>query len=282
MALAGLILTTVIAPTSAHEFWLWPDRYVVGVGDQASATIRIGQDFKGNSYRYNPNDFERFASFLGTGELQPVEGELGDRPAFSDNVEQEGLLVLVHQTDLERLSYAEFEKFESFAMMEGADQVIAQHRARSLPESDFEEVYRRFAKSYIQIGHGRGADRPVGMELELTARTNPYTADGSEMEFHLTHKGASKPDTQVTVWSRKRGSKPEDGNLAKGKRQLFKTDENGLVSIPTQSGFEYLASAVLIVEPGPEELEQRPDAVWYSLWASATWMAPSAEGDLGQ
>ncbi|MEN0087325.1 MAG: DUF4198 domain-containing protein [Pseudomonadota bacterium] len=256
----------------AHEFWLWPEQYVVASGEPAQATIRVGQDFKGNSYSYKPKDFDRFDLLVGGG-VVPVAGQLGDRPAMNVPDTRDGLLIGIHQSDLERLTYKEFEKFASFARMEGEDEVIAQHQGRSLPDANFEEVYRRFAKTYIKVGAGAGADQPVGMALELVALTNPYAADTDDMQFQLLRDGQPEIDAQVAVWSRAFGAKDDAGNVPEGDRVLFRTDAAGQVSIPTIEGREYLASAVLIEEPGADQLAERPDAVWYSLWASATWLA---------
>lgn len=277
-SLVALVASTALpmGAANAHEFWLQPEQYVVAPGDAAQATIRVGQDFKGNSYSFNPNDFERF-ELLTAGELTPVAGKLGDRPALNVDDPAEGLLIGVHQSDLERLTYKEFEKFAAFARMEGEDEVIEAHRARDLPASGFEEVYRRFAKTYLKIGDvsldDGGQDKPVGMALELVALANPYEAGRADVPFQLLRDGEPEADAQVAVWSRVFGATDEAGNVPEGERVLLRTDSDGRVVIPTVAGREYLASAVLIEEPGAEELAERADAVWYSLWASATWLA---------
>lgn len=254
----------------AHEFWLQPEQYVVTAGEAAQATIRVGEDFKGSSYSYNPNEFDRF-DLLSNGEVTPLAGTLGDRPAMNVPQALDGLLIGIHQSDLERLTYGEFEKFAAFARLEGEDEAIDAHRARGLPEANFEEVYRRFAKTYIKVGDGQGADQPVGMALELVALDNPYEV--GDVTFELLRDGAPEPGAQVAVWSREFGAKDEAGTVPKGERVLLRTDTSGKVSIPTVAGREYLASAVLIEAPGDEQLAERPNAVWYSLWASATWLA---------
>ncbi|MEO0496579.1 MAG: DUF4198 domain-containing protein [Pseudomonadota bacterium] len=274
--IAALVLSALFPATirsaNAHEFWLQPEQYVVAAGEAAQATIRVGEDFKGNSYSYNPNDFERF-DLLVEGELTPLAGQLGDRPAMNVPNPSDGLLVGIHQSDLERLTYREFEKFEAFARLEGQDEVIEAHKARGLAESGFEEVYRRFAKTYVKVGDGAGADQAVGMALELVALTNPYQSGTRDVSFQLLRDGKPEANAQVAVWSREFGAADDAGNTLKGERVLLRTDEVGRVSIPTIAGREYLASAVLIEEPGPEQLAERANAVWYSLWASATWLA---------
>ncbi|MEO0636838.1 MAG: DUF4198 domain-containing protein [Pseudomonadota bacterium] len=255
----------------AHEFWLWPESYEIDPGQAATATIRVGEHFKGNSYTYNPRDFERF-DVLMAGEMSPVSGQLGDRPAMRVPDAEPGLLIGIHQSDLDRLTYSDFEKFKTFARLEGEDAAIDAHTMRGLPESGFEEVYRRFAKTYLSVGTGEGMDRPVGMAFELVALTNPYT-DKGDMRFQLLRDGKPDANAQVAVWSRELGAATEAGSPTKGDRVLFRTDDMGEVAIPTVKGREYLASAVRILQPGPAELAARPDAVWYSLWASATWLA---------
>ena len=266
----GLFLITVVLNSlflslrsaAAHEFWISPEKYSVAEGENIVAALRVGENFIGNSYSYNPSDFDRF-DVLDAGELKPVEGTLGDRPAMNVALPGEGLAVAVHQSDLERLTYSDFKKFEAFATNQDQTAAIEQHKARGLPDEGFLEVYRRFAKSYIQRGRGLGADKKVGMELELVARSNPYTDNGEEVSFELFYKGELRPNTQIVVFN-----KPDP--LTDAVRSTYRTDESGYVSIPKREGGIFLISAVLLVEPD-EKMAAETGAVWYSLWASATY-----------
>ena len=69
----------------------------------------------------------------------------------------EGLLTLIHVTTDSRISWDEWEKFESFVRHKDAAWVLDEHRARGLPETGIKENYSRYAKSLVAIGDGDGA-----------------------------------------------------------------------------------------------------------------------------
>ena len=82
------------------------------------------------------------------------------------------------------------------------------HLARGLPEVGFVESYRRFAKSLIAVGSGVGQDRPVGLEIEIVALSNPYADDLSEgMAVQVLLNAAPRAYVQVEVFSRPAGTK---------------------------------------------------------------------------
>jgi len=156
------VLTLMTGPVVSHEFWISPKTYVIENGAEMQADIRVGENFRGSAYSYNPKRFERFDLVMGDTSAS-VEGRLGDTPALSASATQDGLAIIVHETTDSVLTYKEWAKFEKFAKHKDFLPVLDDHIARDLPQDRFSERYRRFAKSLIAVGNGAGADREIGL-----------------------------------------------------------------------------------------------------------------------
>lgn len=263
----GVVLgvVTTVSPASAHEFWLDALDYTLETEQKLMVDIRVGQDFKGNKYSFNPNQFYDF-SITDKGGKSPVEGRIGDRPAVSVIPPNDGLLVLNHFSTSQLLTYEDDGKFESFIRNKGLDWVLEEHAKRGLPIYDFGEGYTRFAKSLIAVGDGEGADTHTGMPFELVALQNPYTDDISNgLPVRLLWGTDAIANIQIDIFQR-------SANKTNIVRTHTVTDETGTAIIPIVSGDIYLINAVHMIIPSDEDIE-RTGAVWHSLWASMTFQA---------
>lgn len=250
-------------PVLAHEFWLDAIDYTVEAGHDLQVEIKVGQDFKGNTYSFNPNLFYDFSVTDSSGK-HPIEGRIGDSPAVSMVPANSGLLVLNHFSTSQLLTYKDDGKFEDFVESKGLDWVLDAHAERGLPKFGFGEGYTRFAKSLIAVGDGAGRDGLTGMPIELVALKNPYTDDLSEgFPVRLMWENAGLANIQVDIFRR-----PKDGGDVQ--KTHVRTDESGLAIIPVVLGDIYLIDAVHMIIPAEADIE-RTGAVWHSLWASMTF-----------
>lgn len=262
-AALGVALTAGIA--SAHEFWIAPEAYSVSPGGTIAAHLRIGQDFKGASYSYNPVRIEKFQFGL-PGDLLPVEGRVGDRPALRVEAPQkEGLRLVVHETKNSTVTYSAWEKFASFAQNHDLGDVAARQAARGLPDAKFVESYRRYSKSLIAVGHGAGADALVGLDVEILVLTNPYElSPGAPVEVQLFEGGQVRAGAQLEVFTRIGEDRVELSKL--------RADADGRVLVPSTPNSEVMLNFVVLQErDGDPDLRQ---PVWHSLWASTTYHVP--------
>ena len=257
----------LVHPAAAHEFWLDALDYTLDVGQELQVDIRVGQDFKGNKYSFNPNLFYDFSATDIDGKA-PIDGRIGDQPAVAMTPVNEGLLVLNHFSTSQLLTYEDDGKFESFIQHKGLDWVLAEHSARGLPAFGFGEGYTRFAKSLIAVGEGTGQDAHTGMPFELVALQNPYTDNISNgLPVRLFFGADGIAGIQIDIFRR-----PADGSDVIKTHVV--TDETGLAFIPIISGDIYLINAVHMIIPSDADIE-RTGAVWHSLWASMTFKAGS-------
>lgn len=277
VALPALCLTAGLVskqPALAHEFWIEPEKYQVETGDTLRAGLRNGEMFKGARLPYLDARIRRFETSLGD-RVTPYEGRMGDMPAMVLEAEQPGLLVVLHETTPDLITYDSWEKFAAFAQAQGLFDAQEQHQARGLPSSGFGEYYTRHSKLLVAVGDGAGSDRAFDLEIEFVALQNPYDLllpeDGSaaNLQAQLLYQGQARPLAQVELFERS----TEDSKEARVQRHLFTTDVQGMVHIPVRSGRRYLLNSV-VLRPYTAPIGQTPEAVWESLWASMVFAIP--------
>ncbi|MDU9006406.1 DUF4198 domain-containing protein [Sedimentitalea todarodis] len=257
--LASLLFTAI--PALSHEFWIEPEEYQVQSGSPLKAQFRNGQNFKGTALAYFDKRNARLEQVI-AGQAVPYAGRMGDIPAIETTAPLDGLLVVVHQTAPQTLTYKTWEKFKAFAEHKDFPDIRARHRDRGLPESGFAERYTRYAKALIAVGDGAGSDRPASMETEFVALTNPYTDDPENgLHVQLLYRGKPRADAQIEVFEKA----PDDTVTI----NLQRTDSQGQAIIPIKSGHEYLLDAVVL-----RPLSDDSPEVWESLWAAMTFAVP--------
>lgn len=265
MRLFALLFTMLAAPLSAHEFWVEPHAYQVPDNGIVTADLVNGQEFEGIHLGYIPQRFTHFVVML-DGSIYPVDGRVGDTPALNVPASGDGLHVIAYQARPATVSYENWEKFQRFVDHKDLGDVRSLHDARGLPEADFVEVYSRYSKSLVGVGDAAGSDKRTGLETEIVALTNPYTDDLSGgMKLQLYYGSDVRANEQVEVFE-----KAPDGAVI---ISLYRTDAQGIATIPQRAGHSYMADAVVLREPGAQ-LAADTRAVWETLWANITWAAP--------
>ncbi|WP_439154691.1 DUF4198 domain-containing protein, partial [Yoonia sp.] len=252
-------------PAAAHELWLEPEAYQVPAEGSLRADIVNGQNFEGVVLPFLPQRIVNFVVFAGD-QAARVKGRPGDRPALNQPPLSQGLNIAAYQAQNATVGYETLEKFESFVHHKDLGDAIALHRERGLPEENFEEVYSRYSKTLFLVGEGAGADRRVGLETELVALTNPYADDVSQgVQVQLYYRENLRTDEQVEVFE-----KAPDGTVA---ITLYRTNDQGIATIPVKPGHEYMVDAVVLRIPN-DELAETTGAVWETLWANLTFAVP--------
>lgn len=245
----------------SHEFWIEPENYQVQNDETLIANLKNGQNFNGVDLGYFDNRFVRF-DIIQNGVTQPVQGRLGDVPALVTALDQDGLVVIIHQTTPAKITYRDWDKFQAFADHKGFTGIRAQHQALGFPSDGFSETYTRYAKALVAVGHGTGSDNNVGLEVEFIALSNPYTDNPIQgFKVKLLYQGKARADTQIEVFDRA----PDQSVTI----SITRTDAAGQAVIPVQAGHHYLLDAV-VLRPAPKG----QGSVWETLWAALTFAVP--------
>ncbi len=262
--IASISASALVFPAMAHEFWISPQSYQVETGDTILADLRVGQNFSGSAFPFVQRSIEVFDIVTPSDRL-PVPGRMGDRPAAQVPATEDGLHVLVHETTNSIVHYTGMEKFEAFLTHKDQLWVLNQHAANGFSAEKFSESYRRYGKSLIAVGDGAGADTRVGLNWELVALTNPYTDDLSGgFSAQLWRDDAPVADTQIELFAR---DSADEVTVTQ-----YRTNQEGVVTLPMNPATEYLVDAVELVLAGPDS---PGEAVWHSNWASLTFKTPN-------
>lgn len=261
MLLRALACLCIMAwPAAAHEFWIEPHAYRADVGAPVTASLFVGQDFKGREQSYLPRNFKSFTMTDASG-TSSVQMTLGDRPAFVQTPTQEGAFLLGYVSNPMRVIYNEVEKFQTFIQEKDFAWAWDAHQQRGLSTDRIIETYHRYAKAMVQVGGIPVQDVDLGYEIEFIAQSDLSKA--GEAVFLLEYQDAPLPKTQVTVWD-----KASDGTVT---HHTYRTDAGGIVHVPTQAGRSYLVDAV-VIRPLAQS-SSKLDPMWETVWASYTFGA---------
>jgi hypothetical protein len=262
IAVAALSLST--ASAKAHEFWLAAEDYAISAEDTLRVGLRIGSEMLGSPLIYLPKDIARFEVIQG-GTARPVTARMGDNPALVMEGLADGLAIVVHETTDSLLTYSDFAVFRRFVAHKDFATALADHAARGLPQKNFRETYRRHAKSLIAVGSGAGADRTVGLAIEIVALANPYADDLTlGLPVLVLLDGAPRADAQVELFRT-----APDGTVTITRHR---TDAGGKAVLPMHPGSEYLVDSVVLRRLPNDDPAAGP--VWHSDWASLTFRTP--------
>ncbi len=246
-----------------HEFWIDPVQHQVAPGETVQADIRVGMEFEGSAYSYIPQRFRRF-DYAFRDEIRPVEGTVGDRPAMALPIAADGLVVAIHSTEDQHLTWETWEKFASFLEHKDLAWGLAEHDARGLSHDNVRERYSRYAKSLIAVGNGEGSDAETGMVTEFIALENPYTGDMTDgFDIRALYQGQPLKNVQIEVFQ-----KAPDGTVT---ITYQRTDGAGESTIPVEPGNRYMLDTVTL---RPLEVTEDGDPAWETLWANLTFEVP--------
>ena len=256
---AAIAIAGVAMPAAAHEFWLEPESFMPKVGQSAPISIRIGQQFKGDSFPYVREEYKRFVFIDARGE-KPVKGVAGDDPAVTMKFANAGLVVLAHYSTREPVTFDDMAEFESYLRLEGLEHIAPLHRQQGKPLTAIKEVYSRCAKLLLNVGGGTGEDRFTGMPLELVAERSPYgLGAGEPLTVRLYFNGRPLEGVLIRAFAK---AAPDDV-------QRVRTDAEGRARIALPVAGPWLLNAVHMLTPTAAEKVH-----WTSLWASMTFARP--------
>ena len=247
----------------SHELWLDSKTFQIESSQILEIDMRNGENFNGISLSFFENRIKQF--FWGqNGTRTDVTSRAGDVPAMRTSIPTEGLVSIVYESTPSFLTYTNWDKFVNFVVHKDLGNAIERHQKNGWPKERFKEVYHRYSKALIGVGHSKGADENFGLETEFVALQNPYVDRLSEnILLQLFYQNAPRANAQVEVFER--------NEREEVKVFLLRTDADGQVLVPVQSGHDYLIDSVVLREFASEE-ENGP--LWESLWAALTFSVP--------
>jgi len=246
---------------TAHEYYLMPESFTPQSKTEFNVSHRLGQRFKGNEMPYI-DQWNIRSEIWENGKKREVAGETGDRPALKITSEASGLTSIVHQSNIDFLTFKTWEKFVTYTDKEGIEHAQSASEEGTKPKIDLVEAYARYAKTLVDLGDtGTGVDTPTGLTIELVALAHPSKLTKDQpMPVQLLYKGEPLANARVKVFV---GIDTEFAHQ-------INTDVSGKVMIPAGGPGPYLLNAIHITEPQSDVAKKR-NAHWESFWASLTF-----------
>ena len=242
----------------AHDFWIEPQTFRPQVGSKVPLHLRVGEDFKGDSAVFNPEQFERYI-VDNHGRDLPVSGVLGDDPAGTITIGGSGLHTVFFRSIKFDVKFDSFDKFEAYLRKEGLEKQLALAKFRGGGGGSMVDSYMRCAKSLVAAPGAEKdpADRKFGCPIELIAESNPYRE--SELRLRLLYRDKPLEGALVVAFN-----KSEPAN----KLQL-RTDRDGRVTFKLTKPGVWLVTSVHMVAAA-----RFIHGDWESFWASLTFELP--------
>jgi uncharacterized GH25 family protein len=257
------ILFFLVWPTTtfAHEYYLLPESFTPSANRDFAVSHKLGEKFKGNEMSYISSWNVR-SEVWEKGVKREVRGKDGDRPALRVSSNGPGLMTIIHQSNVDFLTFQSWEKFQAYANKEGLEHTFAASERGEKPKEKLKEAYARYAKTLIAPnGSTEGTDQPTGLKIELMALAHPLKLSATEpMPVQLLYDGKPLSGAKIKVFV---------GIGNEFTHQIY-SDKDGKALIPAEGPGPYLLNAIHMTEPqGPEA--KAKDAHWESFWASLTF-----------
>ena len=264
-ALLTLALAAALANVSnlfAHEYYLEPDNYSPAIGETIAVRHKLGEKFKGNELPW-VTPWNIRSEFWVKEKKTQLRGLDGDRPALTIPAQQEGLLTVIHQSNIDYLTFSSYEKFEKYTRKEGLEHALAESESGKKPKEGLKEAYSRFAKTLIAVGNSStGKDAPTGLKIELVALSHPLELKADmPMKVQLLFDGEPLAGAAVKAFE----------GIGQEFAYHVRSDNRGIAEIKPAGPGPYLINAIHMVEPVSAEAINK-QAHWESFWASLTFM----------
>lgn len=232
MRRAALLILLACAPIAgAHDFWIEPSTFRPAASSTITASLRVGEDFKGEAVPRRTPRIESFVVRDSVGE-RPVAGFEDRDPAGVVRIEHAGTAVIGYRGKPypHQISRA---KFDQFLREEGIEHIHP--RSTGVQK----EHFQRFAKSIVGIGDAG----PLGFPFEIVLEGNVV---------RVLYEQKPLANAQVAALSRD------------GRRLSARTDREGRVTFDLGKGV-WLIKCVHVLAA-----RKGADHEWDSLWASLT------------
>ncbi|UOQ71838.1 DUF4198 domain-containing protein [Hymenobacter cellulosilyticus] len=259
-----LLLPLCAATAWAHEFWLLPSHFFVAPGTRINLHVFVGENFTGHRW---PGKSARLTSFVHYAPNDTVDltrmATQQDTLNTSVEVVQPGVHLLSFSTNNAFLEL-DAEKFNTYLKDNGLERVSYLRQQRGETSKPGRELYRRCAKTLVQVGPSRPDTSNVhawstGQPLEIIPEQNPYLLKpDASLTCLVRYNGKPLPATLVQVWQRTAGQPTQISKLY--------TNKNGRVLFRLNSPGNYMVSSVYM-----DAATDRKVADWQSTWATLTF-----------
>jgi uncharacterized GH25 family protein len=245
----------------AHEFWLMPSKFRVKINESVSLNFYVGEDFTGEIWGKRRERMSKLTHFMGKNQIDLTASAIqSDSNEVMLNFDKEGTQVLTMQSKNSFIAL-EAAKFNDYLKDDGIDNIYQLREKNGDLDKPSKELYRRCAKTLIQVGTKKGNTfkRNTGMPLEIIPLQNPYNLKiGDKLTVKVLFNGQPLTDKMIVTWHKTPTTKTV--------HQKLRTDAKGLMTFPLDKNGQWMVSTVQMVA-----VENNPEANYQSYWGNLTF-----------
>ncbi|HEY4491002.1 MAG TPA: DUF4198 domain-containing protein, partial [Acidobacteriota bacterium] len=251
----SIIFMLYAGVVSAHDLYLWPQPVVLNKPEKASLALYLQKEkivwFESMTVGL------RLIGPSGEATLSlPQEGD----PVVSFDLPGTYIVGWESEPLFVKIDPPIFQKYLS---VEGFRNVLASRKQSGAEEKPGLEIYRRYLKSFIQIGETQSDHykEKFGFKIEIVPLTNPYSLKvASDFAVQVFFDGEPLRNHRIMGTYNSYSDIPEDY------AQVTATDSNGVAVFRiTHPGFWLVRTVELL------PLQDHADAEWQSFWANCTF-----------
>lgn len=262
LAFLGIVVTVSLAV--AHEFWLFPTQFFPKTGQSIPVSINVGEDYMGERWGGGDRRVQRLRLITPKGEKNLTTTVLQNDSSVKLKpltLTEAGTHILVLETNS---SFIELEpkKFSDYLKDDGLENAIEYRQKNGETKKNGRELYRRCAKTVMQVGTIKGNEitKPMGLSIDIVPGQNPYSlTKGSPLSCQFLYENKPLKNALVRCWRRVNG---------KTELEIKRSDAAGKATfeLPKKGNAAYMISVVNMVR-----LTNNPKADWQSTWGSLTF-----------
>lgn len=262
IAITSLLLALISSPILfAHEFWLMPSQFRVKLNQPIGLTFYVGEDFTGELWGKKKERTLKLTHFESNNQKDLTALAIkSDSNDVMLKFDKEGTQVLTLETKNSFIAL-EADKFNDYLKDDGIDNIYQLRQKNGDLDKPSRELYRRCAKTLIQVGDktGKTFKKNTGMPLEIIPLQNPYTLKmGDKMTVQVLFEGKPLADKMILTWHKTATTKTI--------HQKLRTDAKGQMTFPLDKNGQWMVSTVHMIP-----LMNNPDGNYQSYWGNLTF-----------
>ncbi|MEZ6234718.1 MAG: DUF4198 domain-containing protein [Phycisphaerales bacterium] len=256
----------------AHEFWVQPDRFRVGVGGLVRVELHHGERFAGEVVPRDDTMIERFELVAGD-VATPVRGLHAMDQGFLRPASAGGATIVYETREFVNVLPAD--RFEAYLAEEGLEEISRRRADLGETGAIGREAYVRCAKALVTVeergddaggaaaSDGRAEatvavphDAPIGLPCEIVLLSCETANGGVAIRAEVLFEGEALGGVRVVAVA------------ASAHEELIEleTDEHGQVEFVAERGGPWLLTTLHMTRT-----DDRDDVDWKSYWASVAF-----------
>jgi uncharacterized GH25 family protein len=254
-----IIISFLILPVIAHEFWLQPEKFIYKKGEPINIRFWVGEDFAGINWTGNRAKVISLQLYSGNS-ISDLAGNISDAngDSLQLSIPDEGTAMVTFNS-ANSFIQLDAAKFNAYLKDDGLQNAMDYRAVHNETDTAGKEFYQRSVKTLIQVGSKKSnISHPTNLPLDIVPLKNPYgLKDNDSLTVRILFNKQILTNQLVNVWQRRAN---------KTNRQVYHTNEKGELVFKVPAKGKWMVSTVKMIRA-----DNNQQANWQSYWGSCTW-----------